>query len=62
LAASEAAPVYEPSLEPDWIEPAEEPVTPMAAEIAAAVAFLASAKNTYITGQTIAVDGGYTCL
>ncbi len=32
------------------------------AEIAAAVAFLASAKNTYITGQTIAVDGGYTCL
>jgi len=31
-------------------------------EIAAVAAFLASAKNTYITGQTICVDGGYTCL
>ena len=31
-------------------------------EIAAVVAFLASGQNTYITGQTIAADGGYTCL
>jgi 3-oxoacyl-[acyl-carrier protein] reductase len=31
-------------------------------EIASVVAFLCSEKNTYITGQTIVVDGGYTCL
>jgi len=31
-------------------------------EIAAVVAFLASERNTYIAGQTIVADGGYTCL
>lgn len=31
------------------------------AEIAEVVAFLCSGKNTYIVGQTIVVDGGYTC-
>ncbi len=31
-------------------------------EIARMVAFLVSEQNTYMTGQTIAVDGGYTCL
>lgn len=31
-------------------------------EIAEAAGFLCSDKNTYITGQTIFVDGGYTCL
>ncbi len=31
-------------------------------EIAMVVAFLCSEKNTYLTGQTIVVDGGYTCL
>jgi 3-oxoacyl-[acyl-carrier protein] reductase len=31
-------------------------------EIANVVAFLCSEKNTYLTGQTIVVDGGYTCL
>jgi len=30
-------------------------------EIAEVVAFLCSERNTYITGQTIVVDGGYTC-
>jgi NAD(P)-dependent dehydrogenase (short-subunit alcohol dehydrogenase family) len=30
-------------------------------EIAEVVAFLASAKNGYLTGQTIFVDGGFTC-
>lgn len=29
-------------------------------EIAAVVAFLCSPRNTYITGQTIVIDGGYT--
>ncbi len=31
-------------------------------EIAEFAAFLASEKNTFITGQTIVADGGYTCL
>ncbi len=30
-------------------------------EIAAYVRFLASAENTYMTGQTVVVDGGFTC-
>lgn len=30
-------------------------------EIARVVRFLVSEENTYITGQTIIVDGGYTC-
>jgi 3-oxoacyl-[acyl-carrier protein] reductase len=31
-------------------------------EIASVVAFLCSEQNTYLTGQTIVVDGGYACL
>lgn len=31
-------------------------------EIANVVDFLCSEQNTYLTGQTIMVDGGYTCL
>lgn len=31
-------------------------------EIASLVAFMCSKKNTYLTGQTIVVDGGYSCL
>ena len=31
-------------------------------EIAAVAAFLVSDENTYMTGQTIAVDGGFLCL
>ena len=31
-------------------------------EIAELVAFLVSEKNTYLTGQAIAIDGGFTCL
>ncbi|MBT3261547.1 SDR family oxidoreductase [bacterium] len=30
-------------------------------EIAELVYFLCSSKNTYLTGQTILIDGGYTC-
>jgi 3-oxoacyl-[acyl-carrier protein] reductase len=30
-------------------------------EIAETVAFLVSSRNTYITGQVIIADGGYTC-
>ena len=32
-----------------------------ASEIAKLVAFLVSPENTYLTGQTIVIDGGYTC-
>lgn len=32
------------------------------AEVAELVSFLCSDKNTYITGQTIAIDGGYLCV
>ncbi len=32
------------------------------AEIADVVAFLCSDRNTYLTGQTIVVDGGFTCM
>jgi len=31
-------------------------------EVAELVYFLCSEKNTFITGQTIIIDGGYTCL
>jgi 3-oxoacyl-[acyl-carrier protein] reductase len=31
------------------------------AELARAAAFLVSEANTYLTGQTIVVDGGFTC-
>lgn len=31
-------------------------------EVANLVAFLCSEKNTYLTGQTIIADGGYSCL
>ena len=31
-------------------------------EIAELVAFLVSEKNTYLTGQAIVIDGGFTCL
>lgn len=31
-------------------------------EIAEVVAFLCSSRNGYLTGQTLFVDGGYTCL
>ena len=33
----------------------------MPQDIASVVAFLASSLNTYITGQNIVVDGGFTC-
>jgi len=33
-----------------------------AEELAAAAAFLVSAANSYLTGQTVVVDGGFTCL
>jgi 3-oxoacyl-[acyl-carrier protein] reductase len=29
--------------------------------LAKAAAFLVSEENTYLTGQTIIVDGGFTC-
>jgi len=32
------------------------------AEVARLVAFLCSADNTYITGQLLVIDGGYTCI
>ncbi|MFA7676573.1 MAG: SDR family oxidoreductase [Candidatus Omnitrophota bacterium] len=32
------------------------------AEIAEVVSFLSSGKNSYITGQTVIADGGFTCL
>jgi NAD(P)-dependent dehydrogenase (short-subunit alcohol dehydrogenase family) len=31
-------------------------------EIAELVAFLCSSKNSYLTGQVIAIDGGYSCM
>ena len=31
-------------------------------EVAELVEFLCSERNSFITGQTILIDGGYTCL
>ena len=59
-------PLTEPLLSDEKFAAAVNSATPMkrvgeCAEVARTVAFLAMGASSYITGQTIVIDGGFTC-
>jgi NAD(P)-dependent dehydrogenase (short-subunit alcohol dehydrogenase family) len=57
---TEMAPVDEPRFRRHWIEDAPMGRYGMPAELGPAVVFLASAASSFMTGEVLVVDGGYS--
>jgi len=57
---TEMAPVDEPRFRRHWIEDAPMRRYGMPAELGPAVVFLASAASSFMTGEVLVVDGGYS--
>lgn len=57
---TEMAPVDNPEFRRNWIEDAPMQRYAMPAELGPSVVFLASAASSFMTGEVLVVDGGYT--
>jgi len=57
---TEMAPVDDPQYRQHWIEDSPMKRYGMPAELGASVVFLASAASSFVTGEVLVIDGGYT--
>lgn len=57
---TEMAPVDNPEFRRNWIEDAPMQRYAMPAELGPSVVFLASAASSFMTGEVLVIDGGYT--